>query len=80
MELDVLKQNLLTMASHAETAVKQNPGVLSLVDELVVPNLGQLSEADSARLERAIAAARTCYSPRVIAADEVTARQSCAHE
>ena len=27
-------------AIHAETAVKQNPGVLSLVDELVVPNLG----------------------------------------
>jgi hypothetical protein len=25
---------------HAETAVKQNPGVLSLVDGLVVPKLG----------------------------------------
>ena len=29
-------------AIHAETAVRQNPGVLSLVDELVVPNLDKL--------------------------------------
>ena len=46
-------------AIHAETAVKQNPGVLSLVDQLVVPNLGTLEAADRARLEHAIAAART---------------------
>jgi uncharacterized protein (DUF885 family) len=46
-------------AIHAETAVKQNPGVLSLVDQLVVPNLGTLEAADRARLERAIATART---------------------
>lgn len=44
---------------HAETAVKQNPGVMSLVDELVVPQLGTLPAADRGRLERAIAAART---------------------
>ena len=46
-------------ATHAETVVKQNPGVLSLVDQLVVPNIAQLPEADRARLERAIAQART---------------------
>ena len=45
-------------AIHAATAVKQNPGVLSLVDELVVPNLAQLPAAERARLEQAIAAAR----------------------
>jgi uncharacterized protein (DUF885 family) len=45
-------------AIHAETAVKQNPGVLSLVDELVVPNLAQLPAAERARLEQAIAKAR----------------------
>ncbi|MGL6222264.1 MAG: DUF885 family protein, partial [Steroidobacteraceae bacterium] len=33
-------------AIHAETAVKQNRGVLSLVDDLVVPNLGQLPADD----------------------------------
>jgi len=44
---------------HAETAVKQNPGVLSLVDGLVVPKLGALEAADRARLERAIELART---------------------
>jgi uncharacterized protein (DUF885 family) len=43
---------------HAETAIKQNPGVLSLVDGLVVPNLDQLPAADRARLEKAIADAR----------------------
>jgi uncharacterized protein (DUF885 family) len=46
-------------AIHAETAVRQNPGVLSLVDELVVPNLGQLAPDERARLEAAIATART---------------------
>jgi len=45
-------------AIHAETAVKQNPGVLSLVDEFVVPNLAQLPAGDRARLESAITAAR----------------------
>jgi len=45
-------------AIHAETAVKQNPGVLSLVDQLVTPNLGALEAADRARLERAIGLAR----------------------
>ena len=45
-------------AIHAETAVKQNPGVLSLIDELIVLQLGTLSEADQARLRRAIEGAR----------------------
>ena len=45
-------------AIHAETAVKQSPGVLSLIDELIVPQLGTLSEADQARLRRAIEGAR----------------------
>ena len=44
---------------HAETAVKQNPGVMSLVDGLVVPQLDALPAADRERLERAIALART---------------------
>jgi len=45
-------------AIHAETAVKQSPGVLSLIDELIVLQLGTLSEADQARLRRAIEGAR----------------------
>ena len=47
---------------HAETALKQNPGVLSLVDELVVPNLDKLGPAERARLEKAIAGARTAVN------------------
>jgi uncharacterized protein (DUF885 family) len=63
--LEQTRANLLPArvpAIHAETAVKQNPGVLSLVDELVVPNLGVLPDADRARLERAIAAARVAVN------------------
>jgi uncharacterized protein (DUF885 family) len=46
-------------AIHAETAVKQNPGILSLVDELVVPAMGGLEPADRSRLEAAISKARS---------------------
>lgn len=49
-------------AIHAETAVKQNPGLLSLVDELVVPNLGALEAPDRARLEDSIARARAAVA------------------
>lgn len=47
---------------HAETAVKQNRGLLSLVDELVVPVLPQLPQAESRRLEQAIAQARAAVT------------------
>ena len=60
--LEQTRANLLperVPAIHAETAVKQNPGVLSLVDELVVPAMSKLPEADRARLEKAIADARS---------------------
>jgi uncharacterized protein (DUF885 family) len=45
-------------AIHAETAVKQNRGVLSLVDQLVVPNIGSLPATEQARLKAAIDGAR----------------------
>jgi uncharacterized protein (DUF885 family) len=44
---------------HAETAVKQNRGVLSILSNMVEPHLANLSENDRARLERAIATAKT---------------------
>ena len=43
---------------HAETAVRQNRGVLSLVDELVVPAMTTLPEEERARLGRAVDGAR----------------------
>lgn len=43
---------------HAETASKQNKGVLSLVDGLIVPHAKELPEADRARLDAAIAGLR----------------------
>jgi uncharacterized protein (DUF885 family) len=51
---------------HAETAIKQNTGVLSLIDELVVPQLGTLPEAQRAQLETAIAHARTAVAQHQI--------------
>ena len=40
---------------HAETVAKQNVGVLSLVDEMIVPQSGQLGGDDRKRLDAAIA-------------------------
>jgi uncharacterized protein (DUF885 family) len=47
---------------HAETAVKQNTGVLTLIDQLVVPQLGTLPDADQATLRTAIAHARSAIA------------------
>lgn len=44
---------------HAETAVKQNPGIGSMLDNMVVPHLDALPPADRQRLERAMATARS---------------------
>jgi len=43
---------------HAETVAKQNAGVLSLVDEFITPNASQLTGADRARLDAAVAGLR----------------------
>ena len=43
---------------HAETAVKQNRGVLSVLDEMVAPHLDVLSGDDRARLVAAMETAR----------------------
>jgi uncharacterized protein (DUF885 family) len=39
---------------HAETAAKQNAGVLSLIDQLVMPNADALDAADQERLKSAV--------------------------
>jgi uncharacterized protein (DUF885 family) len=51
---------------HAATAIKQNTGVLSLIDELVVPQLAALPQADQAALQGAIAHARTAVAQHQI--------------
>ena len=43
---------------HAETAVKQNPGLLSIIDAMIEPQLADLPVALQDRLETAIEAAR----------------------
>ena len=43
---------------HAETAVKQNKGVLSILDNLVIPQLVELKRKDRNRLKKAIELAR----------------------
>ena len=44
---------------HAETAVKQNRGVNSILENSVVPYLGELPEQQRARLEQAMTTARS---------------------
>ncbi|HKE47358.1 MAG TPA: DUF885 domain-containing protein [Rhodanobacteraceae bacterium] len=43
---------------HAETVSKQNKGVLSLVDGLIMPHAGELPDADKQKLDAAVAALR----------------------
>ena len=51
---------------HAETALKQNNGILALIDQLVVPQLASLPESEQAVLKSAIAAARTAVAQQQI--------------
>jgi uncharacterized protein (DUF885 family) len=51
---------------HAETAIKQNTGILTLIDQLVLPQLGVLTDADQAMLRTAIAHARTAIAQHQI--------------
>ena len=51
---------------HAETAIRQNTGVLALIDQLVVPQLGTLAEAEQSNIKSAIAQARTAVSQHQI--------------
>jgi uncharacterized protein (DUF885 family) len=43
---------------HAETAIKQNPGVITLIETMIRPHVATLSQAERRRMEQAIAAAR----------------------
>ncbi len=43
---------------HAETAIRQNPGLNSIIDNMILPDLDGLSPAERTRLEAAIETAR----------------------
>ena len=43
---------------HAETAIRQNPGLNSIIDNMILPELDALSPAERTRLEAAIETAR----------------------
>jgi uncharacterized protein (DUF885 family) len=43
---------------HTETAIKQNPGVITLIETMIRPHVGSLGQADRRRMEQAIATAR----------------------
>jgi uncharacterized protein (DUF885 family) len=43
---------------HAETAVQQNPGLNSIIENMIVPEIGVLSSEDQQRLNAAIETAR----------------------
>ncbi len=56
---------------HAETVAKQNKGVLSLVDELIVPHVGEMPDADRQHLETAIAALRKAVDEHQVWLDKI---------
>lgn len=43
---------------HAETAIRQNQGIATIIDTMIVPRQADLPESPAARMEGAIAAAR----------------------
>jgi uncharacterized protein (DUF885 family) len=43
---------------HAETAIKQNPGLDSIIETMIVPRMGELSPATQQRLKAAIEVAK----------------------
>jgi len=47
---------------HAETAIAQNPGLLSIIDTMIVPNMGVLSDTDQAQLKAAIEIAKNAVA------------------
>jgi uncharacterized protein (DUF885 family) len=47
---------------HAETAIKQNPGLVSIIDTMVVPDLDKLSPAARSKLDAAIETARNAIA------------------
>jgi uncharacterized protein (DUF885 family) len=51
---------------HAETAAKQNNGVISLIDELIVPQLGALPAGEQTQLEATLDKARTAVEQHQI--------------
>jgi uncharacterized protein (DUF885 family) len=49
-------------AIHAETVAKQNPGLDSLVDEMLMPHAGTLAGPDRARFDKAVAGLRAAVA------------------
>ncbi|MDH4049781.1 MAG: DUF885 domain-containing protein [Gammaproteobacteria bacterium] len=47
---------------HAETAIKQNPGLTSIIDTMIVPNLDKLTPESRARAEAAIESAKSAIA------------------
>ena len=47
---------------HAETAVQQNPGLGSMIDLMIIPQMDVLNEADQARLNAAIETAKNAVA------------------
>ena len=43
---------------HAETAIKQNPGLTSIIDTMIIPEIGALSTAEQEQLNAAIEIAK----------------------
>jgi uncharacterized protein (DUF885 family) len=47
---------------HAETAIRQNPGLISIIDTMIVPEMSSLSENEQAELNAAIEIAKNAVA------------------
>jgi uncharacterized protein (DUF885 family) len=47
---------------HAETAIRQNPGLVSIIDSMIIPEMGVLPKADQEKLNAAIEIAKNAIA------------------
>ena len=55
---------------HAETAIQQNPGLVSIIDSMIIPEMGVLPEVDQEKLNAAIEIARSAIAEHQIWLEE----------
>ena len=55
---------------HAETAIQQNRGLVTIIDSMIVPNMATLAPQSAERLEAAIATAREAIAAQQIWLEE----------
>ena len=61
---------------HAQTVAKQNPGVMSIVDDMMMPHAGELTGEDRKRFDAAVATLRAAVDEQQKWLDETLVKQA----